>query len=164
MSPILRQLLHLISCRTTTYLSCPGQQWREACYQLQHELPPEIWGRHRSGKPCLSSALACNRHRCLQDTPNRYLREVSGSTLDIELGMSLPTPSAPVFVSIVATPAANCWIEASVFEAWKNPISSPQPPTAIMILAFGNSDLMVEIGTLGWKAAVAFAIAKARTT
>jgi hypothetical protein len=51
-----------------------------------------------------------------------------------------------------------------VFEAWRKPTSSPHPPTAIMSFALGNSERMVEMGTFGWKEAVALAMAKAMTT
>jgi hypothetical protein len=59
---------------------------------------------------------------------------------------------------------ANFWIAVSSFAACEKPMVSPHPPTAIMIFAFSNSDRMVDIGTLGWNAAVLFAMANARTT
>lgn len=78
--------------------------------------------------------------------------------------LDLPTPSAPVLVSMVAISLANFAIVASDFDISANPMSSPQPPTAIMILALGYSERMVVMGTLGWKVAVALAMANARTT
>jgi hypothetical protein len=92
----------------------------------------------------------------------------------------LPTPSAPVFVSIVLTSLANFWMLTSDLETVLYPISSPQPPTAairqyrtldsarggkpIMILALGYSERRVEIGTVGEYPAVLFALAKDRIT
>src|SRR5690242_10784114 len=45
----------------------------------------------------------------------------------------MSTPSAPVFVSMVLTSLANCWMLESDLETVLNPMSSPHPPTAVLV-------------------------------
>lgn len=79
--------------------------------------------------------------------------------------MYIPTPSAPVEVSICATALAKAFLEVSVCEAWSNPELSPQPPTAMETLVLEpNSDLIVEIGVKGVYEAGPVLGANARTT
>lgn len=70
----------------------------------------------------------------------------------------------PVLASIVATFAANVFVNASKWVAWSNPISSPYPHTAIMTFARGCSEKTVCIGSIDWNVSLALALAKAIIT